>query len=188
MKLSEYLQYDGLGLAELVAKKHVSSSELLNLALQRAADTNPKLNAIIIPMHDYAKTRTQQALTGPFAGVPFLVKDLFQEYAGYPTSYGCTGLKRIHYIAEQNSEIVNRWKTQALSRLGVPIHQNLALKALPSPMLGVRVITLGISNIIVVDHQVVLLLLLQQASFLWLVQEMAVDLYVFQHLIVVYLG
>ena len=34
MNLSEYLQYDGLGLAKLVANKEVSSSELLNLALE----------------------------------------------------------------------------------------------------------------------------------------------------------
>ena len=76
MNLSEYLQYDGLGLAELVANKEVSSSELLNLALQRANHTNPKLNAIIIPMHDYAQKRTQQELTGPFAGVPFFSERL----------------------------------------------------------------------------------------------------------------
>ena len=133
MKLSEYLQYDGLGLAELVAKKHVSSSELLNLALQRAADTNPKLNAIIIPMHDYAKTRTQQVLTGPFAGVPFLVKDLFQEYAGYPTSYGCTGLKRIHYIAEQNSEIVNRWENSGIVTFGRTNTPEFGIKGITEP-------------------------------------------------------
>src|SRR5690606_40497589 len=64
----------------------------------------PILNAIIIPMHEHAFKRSQQNLSGPFAGVPFLVKDLFQEYAGYPTSYGCQGLKRIGYIAERSEE------------------------------------------------------------------------------------
>ena len=86
MNYQEYLKYDGLGLAELVAKKEIHPSELLNIALERSNQANPELNAIIIPMHDYAQKRTQTDLTGPFAGVPFLVKDLFQEYAGYPTS------------------------------------------------------------------------------------------------------
>lgn len=99
MKFEEYLQYDGLGLADLVANKQVHSSELLSAALERSSIANPELNAIIIPMHEHALKRSQQNLSGPFAGVPFLVKDLFQEYAGYPTSYGCQGLKRIGYIA-----------------------------------------------------------------------------------------
>ena len=110
MKLAEYLQYDALGLAELVAKKDVQASELLQLALTRAEQTNPQLNAIIIPMYAHAQQRTQSHLTGPFAGVPFLVKDLFQQYAGYPTSFGCLGLKREAHIADQNAEIVNRWE------------------------------------------------------------------------------
>ncbi len=46
-------------------------------------------------MHEHARQRTQTELTGPFAGVPLLVKDLFQQYAGYPTSFGCQGLKRV---------------------------------------------------------------------------------------------
>ncbi len=58
MKLAEYLQYDALGLAELVAKKDVQASELLDIALQRAEQTNPQLNAIIIPMHEHARQRT----------------------------------------------------------------------------------------------------------------------------------
>ncbi|TCB48353.1 amidase [Acinetobacter terrestris] len=133
MNLSEYLQYDGLGLAKLVANKEVSSSELLNLALERANHTNPKLNAIIIPMHDYAQKRTQQELTGPFAGVPFLVKDLFQEYAGYPTSYGCKGLKRINHISEHNSEIVNRWENAGIVTFGRTNTPEFGIKGITEP-------------------------------------------------------
>ena len=48
MKFSDYVQYDGLGLAQLVQKKEIHPSELLNVALERAHQVNPKLNAIII--------------------------------------------------------------------------------------------------------------------------------------------
>jgi len=92
MKIQEYMQYDGLGLAHLVKNKQVQASELLELAIQRVEIANPELNAIIIPMYEYAQKRTKLDLNGPFAGVPFLVKDLFQEYKGIPTSYGCQAL------------------------------------------------------------------------------------------------
>lgn len=94
MKFSEYIQYDGLGLAQLVKNKEVHASELLRVALERTDKTNSKLNAVIIPMYEQAKQRTQQQSSGLFAGVPFLVKDLFQEYQGVPTSYGSNALKK----------------------------------------------------------------------------------------------
>lgn len=133
MNFLEYLQYDGLGLAELVAKQEVSAAELLDLALKRAAEVNPSLNAIIIPMHDYAHQRTQQTLTGAFAGVPFLVKDLFQEYAGYPTSYGSKALKRIGHLSEQNSEIVNRWEKAGIVTFGRTNTPEFGIKGVTEP-------------------------------------------------------
>lgn len=133
MKLAEYLQYDALGLAELVAKKDVQASELLDIALQRAEQTNPQLNAIIIPMHEHARQRTQTKLIGPFAGVPFLVKDLFQQYAGYPTSFGCQGLKRAHHLAEQNAEIVNRWENSGIVTFGRTNTPEFGIKGITEP-------------------------------------------------------
>ena len=133
MKFEEYLQYDGLGLAELVAKKQVHSSELLSIALERSAAVNTLLNAIIIPMHEHALQRTQHKLTGPFAGVPFLVKDLFQEYAGYPTSYGCQGMKRTGYIADTNAEIVNRWEKAGIVTFGRTNTPEFGIKGITEP-------------------------------------------------------
>ena len=105
----EYGNHDALGLAELVRAKQVSAPELLEAAIARAEAVNPKLNAIIIPMHDLARARAKEALAGPFAGVPFLTKDLFQEYAGVRTAYGCKALKAANYTAAEHSEIVRRW-------------------------------------------------------------------------------
>ena len=106
---SEYGRYDALGLAELVRKREVTPGELLEAALARAEAVNPKLNAIIIPMHDIARARAQEKLEGPFAGVPFLTKDLFQEYAGVRTAYGCKALKAAQYTASEHAEITARW-------------------------------------------------------------------------------
>ena len=105
----EYGKYDALGLAELVRNKETTASELLEAALARAAEVNPKLNAIITPMDDIARARAKEPLDGPFAGVPFLVKDLFQEYAGVPTAYGCKALKAAKHIPTEHAEITRRW-------------------------------------------------------------------------------
>ncbi|MGH8530571.1 MAG: amidase, partial [Nevskiales bacterium] len=109
MNFEEYRKQDGLGLAQLVARREVTPSELLEVAIARAEAVNPKLNAIIIPMHEIARERAKQALAGPFAGVPFLTKDLFQEYAGVQTAYGCKGLKAANIKAPVHSEITARW-------------------------------------------------------------------------------
>ncbi|MEK6805843.1 MAG: amidase [Pseudomonadota bacterium] len=109
MKFEDYASHDGLGLAELIARKQVSAPEVLEAAITRAESVNPKLNAIIIPMHELARERAKQSLSGPFAGVPFLTKDLFQEYAGVQTAYGCKGLKAANYLAPFTAEITARW-------------------------------------------------------------------------------
>lgn len=105
----DYGQYDALALAELVRRKETTPSELLEAAIARAEAVNPKLNAIIIPMHELARARAQGSLEGPFAGVPFLTKDLFQEYAGVRTAFGCKALKAANYTAAEHSEITARW-------------------------------------------------------------------------------
>lgn len=133
MKLSEYLSYDGLGLAQLIARKEVTSSELLQLALQRASQVNPTLNAITIPMHEYAQNRSQQELSGAFAGVPFLVKDLFQEFAGVPSTFGCSFFKNINFHAEQYSEIVKRWENAGVVTLGRTNTPEFGIKGITEP-------------------------------------------------------
>lgn len=133
MNYQEYLQYDGLGLAELVAKKQVQPAELLKIALERSQQVNPELNAITIAMHDYAEQRSQQKLEGPFAGVPFLVKDLYQEYQGYPSSFGCKAFKRLGYIAETHSEIVNRWNAAGIVTFGRTNTPEFGIKGITEP-------------------------------------------------------
>ena len=133
MKFSEYVQYDGLGLAELVKSKQVHPSELLKIALERTDKVNPKLNAIIIPMYEQAKQRIQQESSGLFAGVPFLVKDLFQEYQGIPTSYGSQALKKINYTPDFNAEIVNRWEQTGIITFGRTNTPEFGIKGITEP-------------------------------------------------------
>ena len=103
----DYIQYDGLGLAELIARGQVHPTEVLDAAISRAERLNPKLNAIVTPLYDYARDRAQQDLSGPFAGVPFLLKDVHHALKGTPMSNG----SRLHKgeISEFTAEIVRRF-------------------------------------------------------------------------------
>src|SRR6185312_12284278 len=82
MNEQEYLAHDATGLAELVSRREVTPAELLELAIARTESANPRLNAIVIRFDELARERARSPLSGPFAGVPFLLKDLHQEYEG----------------------------------------------------------------------------------------------------------
>jgi amidase len=77
MAFREYGSYDGVGLAELVRKKHVTPKELLDEAIARTARVDPEINAVVVKHYDYAERQIDKGLPdGPFTGVPFLLKDL----------------------------------------------------------------------------------------------------------------
>lgn len=99
--------HDGVGLAALVADGRVSASELLAAARDRARLVAPRVNAIVRWMDDDADVRAAEPLNGPFAGVPFLLKDLYQEYAGVSSAGGCRALA--HLPATANATVVERW-------------------------------------------------------------------------------
>jgi hypothetical protein len=85
----EYENYDGLGLADLIAKKKISPLELLNAVRQRVELFNPKLNALCHLFFNKAELQINADLgTGPFRGVPFALKDLSVYLTGTITSAG----------------------------------------------------------------------------------------------------
>lgn len=93
MEYRDYIQYDGLGLAELVRSGQVSPTELLEVAISRAEQVNPRVNAIITKMYEHAKLAAKNLPDGPFSGVPFLVKDLGVFMKDEPLSEGSACLR-----------------------------------------------------------------------------------------------
>lgn len=72
-----FARLDALAQADLVRTKQATPLELLEAAIARAEALNPKLNAIVTPLYDMARTRAAGPLPdGPFTGVPTLLKDL----------------------------------------------------------------------------------------------------------------
>src|SRR5271163_3734290 len=89
MNFAEYRRQDAVGLAQLVAQRDVSAEELLDAALARVAAVNPKLNAVVQNLEPMARRAIGAGLPkGPFAGVPFLLKDVTTQLAGTVTSGG----------------------------------------------------------------------------------------------------
>ena len=54
MKFNEYHRYDAVGLAELIRKKEVSANEVLQAALNRLDEVNPKLNLLAHDLRERA--------------------------------------------------------------------------------------------------------------------------------------
>ncbi len=118
--MTEYEEHDGLGLADLVRRGEVSPLELLDACERRFEQRNPALNAIVTPLFDAARAGiaanadadaarasvAADAPRGPFAGVPFLVKELVASVAGVAT----TSASRLYAdnIAAGDSEVVAR--------------------------------------------------------------------------------
>lgn len=131
MEVSEYLEHDALGLAALVAAGEVHAGELLALARERAAEVNPRINAIVREMRPEADARAGRELQGPFAGVPFLIKDLAQDYAGLPTSAGSRALARTP-VAE-HATVVRRWLDAGLVIFGKTNCPEFGAKGITEP-------------------------------------------------------
>lgn len=81
--------HDALGLADLVRKRKVSPSELLEAAIGRAETLNPRFNFMAQKHYDFARAEIARGLPeGQFTGVPWLLKDLAAYIEGLPTEGG----------------------------------------------------------------------------------------------------
>ncbi|MGA9870122.1 MAG: amidase [Rhodococcus sp. (in: high G+C Gram-positive bacteria)] len=132
MDLSEYMSLDATALAGLVRDKSVTAAELLALARARADEVDPRLNSIVLRMDAAADERAEnEATTGPFAGVPFLIKDLAQEYKGYPTSYGSRSLAGV--VAREHASVTQRFLDAGLVVFGKTNVPELGAKGVTEP-------------------------------------------------------
>lgn len=126
VKLSEYVEQDAVGLAEMVARGQVTPGELLDLAIEAMEKVNPATNAVVHSFPDEARRFIAEDLgPGPFRGVPFLLKDLTQHYAGQRTGAG-TDLRRDH-VPAADTELVRRYKNAGFVIFGKTAVPELAM-------------------------------------------------------------
>ncbi len=117
MKVSEYANYDGLGLAELIRQKEVTVKEVGEAHLTAVSQINPHINAIIESYAERVESLTQDSpVEGQFGGVPFLLKDLFMNEAGCKSESGSRlsrGMK-----ANSDSFLTQQFKNAGLMLMG----------------------------------------------------------------------
>jgi amidase len=134
MKLHEYSNYDGLGLADLIRRKEVQSKELVELSLSAIGQINPKINAVIGFIIEQSDLFNEAELPeGPFKGVPFLIKDLVVHAAGIPSDSGSHLFKNV--VFPHDTELMARFKKAGLVTIGRTNTPEFGLNVTTEPVL-----------------------------------------------------
>ncbi len=108
---------DATELAAWVAKGKVSPSELLDAALSAVAARNPAINAVVLMQEGAARKAISDGLpSGPFRGVPFLLKDLGAEARDFPSHNGSRLFSNTRYA--RDSAIHERMRATGLVTFG----------------------------------------------------------------------
>jgi len=108
---------DGTAQAELVRRREASPAELVEAAIARIEAVNPALNAVTHKLYERARNQTAQPPgEGPFAGVPFLIKDLIP-VAGVPGTSSCRALAAA--VGQMSPPFVRAFDTAGLIAVGL---------------------------------------------------------------------
>src|ERR671939_526774 len=113
-----YAESDGLRLGQLVRDGEVTAAELVETALAAIDRVNPKLNAVVHRLEEMARAQVAAGVPGgaPFAGVPYLLKELASMWEGAPLTTSCAWMRELR--APVDSEAVRRTKVAGFVLVG----------------------------------------------------------------------
>lgn len=117
---AELARLDATALADLVRKKEVTPLELVDATIARIERLDDRLGAVIHRHFERARTESKGPLpSGPFTGVPFLLKDLAAgNRKGDPHHWGTRFLRDAGYVAPTTSYLVERFDAAGLVTVG----------------------------------------------------------------------
>ncbi|TNC77880.1 amidase [Janthinobacterium lividum] len=130
MQLHEYTSFDGLGLAQLVRGGAVSAAELHDAAMRACAAVNPHINAVVELWPADVGAIDSAA---PFAGVPFLIKDVAVTMAGKRSEAG-SRLGAGH-VAALDSHLMTQFRQAGLITFGRTSTPEMAFATTTEPVL-----------------------------------------------------
>jgi len=141
--MSEIWQLSAIELAQRIAKRELSSVEVVNAHLARIEAVNPALNAIVKVLGAEARAEAAAAdrrlaageTVGPLHGVPFTVKENI-DMAGLPTTWGVPALAQA--VVPADAPVVERMRAAGaipvgrtnLPDFGLRVHTDSALHGL----------------------------------------------------------
>jgi amidase len=108
---------DATETAAMIRNKDITPLEAIDTAIENAQTLQPKLNFLVTPLFEQARERAKAGgLTGPFAGVPYMMKDMY-DIKGAPTRWGSRFTTRLP-IPEKNSPQVDAFESAGLIMIG----------------------------------------------------------------------
>ncbi|MGA4846802.1 amidase [Streptomyces sp. G5(2025)] len=113
MRSDEYVSFDAVGLAELVAHGEVTPAELEAAAREAAQAVDPQINAIV---ETWPTDDEPTPGSTPLAGVPFLIKDIGVAMAGRRMELGSR--LAVGHVAGADSSLMLRFRRAGLVTFG----------------------------------------------------------------------
>ena len=110
MRHDEYVRYDGLGLAK--SRTAVTATEVFQAAIARRNAVNPAINAVVESWDEQARAAAE-GLSGPFGGVPFLIRTWTDTWPGTCCTYSSRSLE--DWIPQRSSELFVRFEKAGLN-------------------------------------------------------------------------
>lgn len=124
---------DATGVATRIRRREITAAEALEAAIARCERVNGQLNFIAAPLYDYGRARLNGELSGPFAGVPTLIKDLMA-MTGQPTRYGSRAFAR--FVPTEQSPYMDALLAAGLVPFGKSTTPEFGLTATTETLLG----------------------------------------------------
>ncbi len=126
---------DGTALAALVRDGEVTPLDVVDAAIRRIEADNERLNAVVIPLFEKARAVARGPRpTGPFGGVPFLVKDALCESEGDPYHQGSRVLRDADWHSPADSWLMARFRAAGLVLTGRTNAPELARSSTTEPL------------------------------------------------------
>ncbi|MFD6340869.1 MULTISPECIES: amidase [unclassified Streptomyces] len=130
MRIAEYVRFDGVGLAELVARGEVTPAELEAVAREAAREVGPRINAIV---ETWPADDEPVPGSTPLAGVPFLIKDIGVAMAGRRMELGSR--LAAGNVAGADSFLMRRFRRAGLVTFGRTATPEMAFSNTTEPVL-----------------------------------------------------
>lgn len=131
----ELMSMDATDQAALLKNGGVSAEELLEASTLQIEELNPALNAVIQPMFERARVQIKSApASAPFAGVPFLVKDILCHTAGDPYHMGMRFLRGLDHHEQADTFLAARFRAAGFVFVGKTNTSELGLQVVTEPV------------------------------------------------------
>ena len=124
---------DATGVAARIRSGDLTPQQALEAAIARSERVNGQLNFIAAPLFELGRARANERLSGPFAGVPPLIKDLMP-MVGQPTRYGSRAFA--NFVPQEQPPYMDALLRAGLVPFGKSTTPEFGLTATTETLLG----------------------------------------------------